>query len=682
MRFVLAASLAALFLRSTAALAQVPATELAQAPADARQFTVVSVAGRHGSMQFWTTTDGVLMGRMSVALRGQVWEQDEATRLGADGAIAEYRLRGTSPDGDVAESFRVADGAATWKSPIDAGSVPYTSAAFYLPAGWTIRASYAAVERLVASRQDVALLPGGRAHIEQLTSVTVTSGNQSQTLTAWVITGFQGTPYAVWTDAQGSVFADVGGLSLIRAGFEHALPTLQAAQDEALAKQAAALARTLAVEPPVPVAFVDVRAFVDGRRFAEHQTVVVRGSRIAAVGRVGKIAVPPGAQVVDGNGMTLLPGLWDSHMHVGDDYTGVSELALGVTSARDPGNNDALTIARRQRRAAGELLSPTVYASSMIDGRHETTAQLATVVTSRAEAIQAVEAAKAKGQSGVKFYGSLDPAWVAPAAARAHRLGLHVHGHVPAGMRPRQAIAAGYDEITHINFVAMEAMPQEVVAHSNGIARMLGVGTYAKDMKLDAEPMASLISTMAARRIAVDPTLVVFEGRLSAERGDLSPAYAAFVGALPPAVERSFRQGGLALPAGLTREDFRASFRKLQELVRRLHHAGVPIVAGTDGSGMELVRELELYVDAGLTPAQALATATIVPARLVGAERRTGSIVVGKAADLVLVEGDPSRRIGDLRHTRLVMMGGKLMEADRLRAAAGFSKRPAYAVED
>ena len=101
-----------------------------------------------------------------------------------------------------------------------------------------------------------------------------------------------------------------------------------------------------------------------------------------------------------------------------------------------------------------------------------------------------------------------------------------------------------------------------------------------------------------------------------------------------------------------------------------MHKAGVPIVAGTDGAGIELVRELEIYVEAGMTPAEALAAATIVPARLVGQDKNTGSIKVGKVADLVLVEGDPSKRIGDLRQTRVVMLGGKLLDADALRSAA------------
>jgi imidazolonepropionase-like amidohydrolase len=243
-------------------------------------------------------------------------------------------------------------------------------------------------------------------------------------------------------------------------------------------------------------------------------------------------------------------------------------------------------------------------------------------------------------------------------------------------MRTHEAIDAGYDEVTHIYFVMMEAMPDDVVKTSNGINRFEGTGRYAKDVDLNADPMKSLIAKMAARHIVSDPTLVVAEGLFVPENGDLSPAYAPYVGTLPPATERGFRQGGFVPPKGVTRADYRASFRKLSQLVMAMHKAGVPIVAGTDGSGMELVRELELYVDAGFTPAEALDAATIAPARNVGVDKTTGSITVGKSADLVLVEGDPSKRIGDLRNTRVVVMGGKLMDADALRKAAGFSGRP------
>ena len=431
--------------------------------------------------------------------------------------------------------------------------------------------------------------------------------------------------------------------------------------------------------PAGPVAFSHVRAFVDGDHFAQNETVIVDKGVITAVGPADQVKIPAGAQVIDGTGKTLTPGLWDSHQHFPDDAAGPMLLSLGVTSVRDPGNVNALTLARADRRAKGELLSPRVYPSVLIDGKGPNTAQVASVATSLDEALAIVRKAKADGFIAIKFYGTFNPAWVKPVAAEAHRLGLHVHGHLPAGMRTLDAINDGYDEITHIYFVMMQAMPDSVVNVSNGMARFEGPGRYASKVDLAAEPMKSLIATMAAKKITVDPTLVVAESLFVPENGDLSPAYAPFVGSLPPAVERGFRQGGFSPPPDLTRADYRASFAKLSDLVAALHKAGVPIVAGTDGSGMELVRELELYVAAGFTPSEALESATINTAHLVGADGYTGSIAVGKNADLVLVDGDPSRTIGDLRHTKLVMMDGKLMDADALRAAGGFEGRPRFA---
>jgi imidazolonepropionase-like amidohydrolase len=181
---------------------------------------------------------------------------------------------------------------------------------------------------------------------------------------------------------------------------------------------------------------------------------------------------------------------------------------------------------------------------------------------------------------------------------------------------------------------------------------------------------------MAKRHIYSDPTMVAFEGLYVPDNGDLSPAYAPFIGTLPAATERNFRTGGFAVPQDLTRADYRASWAKMVALLNRMHKAGIPIVAGTDGSGIEIIRELEIYTQAGFTPAEALAAATIVPARLVGMDQHTGSIKVGKTADLALVEGDPSTHIGDLRQTRFVMLDGKVLDPDALREAAGYSGRP------
>lgn len=670
------ATIAILFSIVLTTQAQVPTEQLAKPPADAQVFTILSTSGTNGKSYFWIAPDGSRMSRDSILLRGQVWEIDQRVTLGPDHMPSFLEIRGVTPTGNAAEKFELRGKQATWTSPVDHGQADYSAPVFYSSFGGSFGDGLMLERLLQSPDKSLALLPGGRARAERLTDLMVGEGAKQKKIVAWAISGLGPSPAPMWATEDGKFFGFVGGLGALPQGYESALKPMMHAQDEALAARSPALARKLGKMPAGPVAFTHVRAFVDGRQFVSDQTVIVDHGTIAKVGPATTTEVPKDAQVISGAGMTLVPGLWDAHQHVSDDSTGPFLLSLGITSVRDPGNANELTVARAKRRANGELLMPHVYPSVLIDGKGPNSAQFGTIVTSADEAVAAVKQAKAEGFTGIKFYGTYTPAWVAPAAAQAHELGLHVHGHVPAGMRPSEAIAAGYDELTHIYFVMMEAMPKDVVDTSNGINRFNGTGRYAKDVDLNVAPMKPLLETMAAKHISSDPTLVVAESLFVPENGDLSPAYAPYMGTLPPATERGFRSGGFAVPKDLTRNDFRKSFAKLSALVEAMHQAGISIVAGTDGSGMELVRELELYVQAGFTPEEALAAATIVPARMLHADTQTGSIAPGKAADLVLVEGDPSHRIGDLRNTRVVMMDGKLMDADELRSASGFSGRP------
>lgn len=653
---------------------QAKVSDLAVPPANAEHFTIMSTAGVHGHSTRWTAADGSLMGRESLLLRGQASEIDSKTHLGADHMIDSLVIRGFTPQGDAAETFSIDKGIATWKSPVDGASSAYAKPALYSAFGGPIDTTAVLAEAaLAAPDHALPMLPGGVARLEKLTSLTVGEGAQKKTVTAYAISGIVNTPIPVWMDERGKFFALDGGLTWIPAGYEQFQPLLDKAQDEALAVRSRMESKQLATAPAGPLAFTHVRSFVDGSKFVEDETIVVDKGVITQVGPSSTIQAPTDARVIDGTGKALVPGLWDAHQHVSDDASATMLLALGITSVRDPGNNNTLTLARAERRARGDLLMPHVYPSVLIDGKGPNTAQLGSVATSQEEALAIVRKAKAEGFTGIKFYGTFNPAWVAATAAEAHQLGLHVHGHIPAGMRTMDAINDGYDEITHIYFVMMQAMPQSIVDHSNGIERMTGPGRYAKDVDLNADPMKSLIATMAQRKIASDPTLVVVETLLVPNNGDLSASYAPYTGTLPVSMERGFRQGGLTVPPDLTRADLRASFAKLCALVEAMHKAGVPIVAGTDGTGLELVHELELYVQAGFSPEEALASATIVPARLVGADSKTGSIAVGKAADLVLVDGDPAHNMGDLRQTRMILMDGKVLDADALRTASGIS---------
>lgn len=663
---------------SAAVAAPAPPAGLAEPPANAAHYIIESTGGRHGESWMWTTADGVRMGRERMNLRGQVWDLESAAVAGADGLPTRVAIRGVTPQGDATESFGLEGGKASWTSPVDKGATTDAASRFYTPFGGPADLNAWFVERLLAAPgRRLKLLPGGEAHASRLTSLEIGQGAARKTVVLWRVDGLANTPVPIWADQEGRFFGITVGLDWLPEAYAGEMKALETAQAAALAKEGPALVSKVVKTPSTPVAFTHVRLFdADHLAFRNDQTVVVEGGKITAVGPAAKVRYPKASQVVDGHGKTLLPGLWDCHMHVGDDFTGPQELSLGVTSVRDPGNNDELTLDRAKRAAAGQLLAPHVYPSSLIDGKGPYTAQVANVATSKAEALDLVRKAKAKGFIGVKFYGTFDPAWLPDAIAEAHRLGLHVHGHIPHGIRPSEAVRDGYDEITHINWIAMEAVPAEVLPTDNGIARFEAPGRYAKDMDLNGKALDGLVKTMAKRHVYSDPTMVAFEALYVPENGELSPAYAPFVGTLPPTVERGFRAGGFAVPKDLSRADYRKSWAKMVGLLAKMHKAGVPIVAGTDGSGIEIVHELEIYREAGFTPAEALAAATIVPAKLVGQGARTGSIKVGKAADLVLVEGDPEQRIADVRQTRLVMLDGKLMDADALREAVGIAGRP------
>jgi imidazolonepropionase-like amidohydrolase len=656
----------------------VPKEELLKPPADAAHYVVVSESGKHGDQWRWQLPDGRTAYRWSQELRGWITEMDQVTSFAADGSVTATTIRGVTTSGDAAEDYRVANGRAAWKTANDAGEA--AAGGWYIPAGGTNLGSAPLIDALAAAGEaGVNFLPSGKGRLTLVPTQVIQGPRGPKTVQLAFVSGILPSPYPVWLDENKRYFADISFLSVIPEGYEGALKQLKGVQEKATADTVAAIAkRFLSPAAKAPVLIDNVQLFdADKGVFLANRAVLARDGKIAAIGAAGSLKAPTGTQRIDGRGKTLVPGIWDSHLHIGDDWDVLSNTANGITSFRSPGTNFDRAIDATKRRAAQTLLMGEPFISVIIDKKDPLAAQGAEVVSSADEAIAAVRRVKAAGLWGVKFYTSMNPAWIAPAAAEAHRLGLHVHGHVPATMKPSEAVAAGYDELTHLNFVAMEAMPREVIDKANTRARVEGPARYFKDVDLDAQPMKGFIADLAKKKTIVDPTIVIFEGMLTQDGGKPQPAYAPYMGIISPVIERSvFTAGGYPLIEGLTRDDYRKSYAKMVELVRRLHQAGVPIVAGTDGWGIELIRELEIYQQAGFTPAEAIQSATIVPARVVGADKRTGSIAVGKEADMVLVDGDASTDLGALRRVVTVVSDGYVMDADELRKAAGYSGRP------
>ena len=202
--------------------AETPTAELATPPAAAQHFTIMSSAGKHGTSARWATADGTRMGRESLVLRGQVFELDSAANLGGNGLFERVVVRGHTPNGDAGEVFAIDDGIASWKSPVDAGSSPYASAAEYTCFGGPIDVTAQVFEALLAAPDNAfALLPGGRARAEKLTTATVGEGSNTKNVVAYAITGITNTPMPVWADESGKFFAFIGGLSYIPVGYEN-----------------------------------------------------------------------------------------------------------------------------------------------------------------------------------------------------------------------------------------------------------------------------------------------------------------------------------------------------------------------------------------------------------------------------------------------------------------------------
>jgi len=677
-RIILAALLSAC--ASVAIADPTPKEQLLKPPAGARHYTISSTAGKHGDIWSWTTPDGKIAYRMSMSLRGWVTEDDELYTPGTDGRPTAIAIRGYTDQGDATEDFNVdANGVAHWKTSVDSGSAPY-GARRYSTYGGPFLSSELDVNALVAAGdRGIDLLPSGHATITIGQPVQIDGPQGPKTVKLAFIKGLGFSPSLVWLDSDNHFFGDAGIISILPEGYEKNGPKLKDIQDQATAAMVKDVAhKFLAPANRTPTLVDHVKMFdsITGK-YLPNRAVLIADGKVAQVGAAGSIKAPAGATVIDGTGKTILPGLWDSHQHVGDDWNLLQNVATGMTNYRSPGTSieDALSIYKR--RAAGDLLAPDGKISVIIDRKDPLAAQGALTVSSAAETIAAVDKIKAAGLWGVKFYTSMNPAWIAPGAAEAHKLGLHVHGHIPAGMRPLDAVRAGYDEVTHINFIMMQAMPQEVVDKANTAARLEGPAKYGKDVDLDSPAMKAFYAELGKRKTIIDPTLTVWEPLMTSDGTSLSPEYSPFADIAPPAVARGWKISGYPLFGGLTRADFKKSFDKMVGLVDRLHRNGVRIVAGTDGYGLELVRELELYHDqAGLTNAEALQTATIVPARMVGMADHVGSIAKGKTADIILVDGDVSKDLGNLRHVETVFLEGYRLDGQALREASGLSGMP------
>jgi hypothetical protein len=344
-------------------------------------------------------------------------------------------------------------------------------------------------------------------------------------------------------------------------------------------------------------------------------------------------------------------------------------LAAGVTTVRDMGNDTTILTSLRRRWASGEQLGPRLIIAGLVDGPGPYTAPTGLKVSTPEEARAAVDAYRRLGAEQIKVYSSLDTTLLPGIVQRAHALGMRVSGHIPWPLTAEGGVRMGMDEIQHANFLVLNFLGDSIDTRTP--ARFTRPARMAADLDLSSPRVQRFVALLRDRHVVVDPTLNAFEGMFTARSGQVSPDFAAVAARLPVNVRRSLLTGGLPVPEGMDAR-YRESFRRMVQLVGMLHRQGVHLVAGTDAlAGFQLHRELELYVEAGIPPADVLYIATLGAAQVMKHDGELGTIAPGRLADVVLVDGDPTVRISDVRRTRLVVKDGVVYEPDRLYAAIG-----------
>lgn len=609
-------------------------------------------------------------GFLELGWNNRVVKIEESLTLNGDGMPIEFHAQGRSAFGsDIDESFEWKGGIARWNSNKDDGELKENRNRFYLPAEGAVASYNALVKALLASpTKSVDLFPSGTAHLKKMISHKITNEENSELVHLYAISGMEFNPDFGWYDNNGNFFAqNFGGfMRVIRDGYSLGnFDELTELQTDAEKEYLEAISKKLSHSyNRLLIKNADVVDVENGKTLASTDVLLVNGTikKIAKNLKVGK-----DVQVIDAKGKTLLPGLWDMHGHL-SKYDGLLNIAAGVTSVRDIGNNHKNIMQIEEMFDSNQIIGNRVYRAGFMDQESEYSAGLS--VKSLEEALEKVDWFADNGYLQVKLYSSIDPSWVKPIADRVHNRGMRLSGHIPAFMTAEQAVNSGYDEIQHINMLFLNFLAGTEVDTRKQLRFSL-IGEKAGAMDLHSAEMKKFIKLLADKRIVIDPTVATFRSLLMGENKKIDPEFASVADHLPPSVVRSLKGATMKVSKeGL--KDYIAGADAMVKMVKMLYDNKVSIVPGTDHiAGFTLHRELELYSQAGIPNLEVLKIASLNCAKLVGMAHKSGSITVGKYADVILVDGDPIANMSDIRKVSLVVKGNHYYHSDQLHKAVG-----------
>ena len=641
-------------------------------PATEVRWVVVSNGKTVGRYDLTVAADRTAKAIYHVLENGRGPHVEATFDLGDDGGLDAFEASGHFEMGTaVAETMQRTGNRARWKSTTEEGEREVAGPAFYLPSA-DVPLHGELVRAAIAAGGQLALLPAGEARVEKVGEIEVKAGDEARTLTTYRVSGLSFAPSYQWMNPDGTWFGYARPWrSVVPAGWEAAVEPLIAQRRDLERAWFHELAKAHAHTPPeAGLAYVHARVLdVEKGRWLEDHTVIVQGATITAVGPSRRLRAPRGAEVVDLQGKALIPGLVDMHGHL-DAVDGVLNIASGVTTVRDLGNDHDDLAALVADWDAGTAIGPHVVRMGFIEGTGEKAAASKVTAVTPAEAKAAVAFYAERGYEGVKIYNSVKPELVPIIAAEAHAKKMLVTGHVPVHMLAHEAVKAGYDGIEHINMLFLNFLATKET-DTRDTTRFTLVGEKGLTVDLESKPVKDFIALLKKEGVVVCPTVATFEELWAARPGAITPGVGDLVARLPVQASRAFLKGGLPLEGDM-HATYLKSWDRVLAMVRTLHERGVPVVLGTDHiAGLMLHHEADLFMRAGIRPADILRLATLEAARAMRQDRRFGSIAKGKRADLVVIDGDPLAGVHALGRVVSTMRGGVVYPSAPLYKAVG-----------
>jgi imidazolonepropionase-like amidohydrolase len=583
----------------------------------------------------------------------------EVITLTSKGLPSAWTITGATTFGNkIDERFGQSGARAEWRDSTGPGSIASDGEAVYVPqtaSPWSLGLYARLLNKTVNKKMPA--LPSGTLTLKKGAELTMNGASGAVRVTAHTLGGTNTVPEYLLLDARGALFAVISpSFVLVREGYEKEDARLRALAATMSSDRLVAIQKAGAHRYGAPIRIRNVRVFNPRTKsLTEPVSVVVNGNAIAGVEPADSPATP-GEVTIDGGNGTLVPGMFEMHAHL-DQEDALLNLLSGTTSVRDMGNTNVVLDGLIARIEAGTIAGPRVTRSGFIEGKSPFNANNGIVVDSEAAALDAVRWYGARGYWQIKIYNSNNPAWVPAMVQEAHRLGMRVAGHVPAFTNADAMIAAGYDEMTHINqfMLGWVLKPDE---DTRTLLRLTGMKRFPS-VDLAGGAARRTIDAIAQRKLAIDPTLAIHEELTLNRNGEVPPGAADYLEHMPVGYQRSAKAARSDTTAPGDDEAYRGAFDKILATVKELRDRGVTLIPGTDlGGSFTYHRELELYQRIGMTPAEILAWATLDMARYLGQDQQLGSIEKGKLADFFLVPGDPTRDFKAVKTIRMVVKDG------------------------